>query len=73
MQSLRNSPESTLGELIQYLGLDTLELFSEEISKAKQYNSGHQYNLDGFSLTEQLIQDKFKDTWPIQPNPLIQD
>jgi len=73
MQSLRNSPESTLGELIQYLGLDTLELFSEEISKAKQYNSVHQYNLDEFSLTEQLIQDKFKDTWPIQPNPLIQD
>ena len=73
MQSLRTSPESTLRELITYLGLDTLDLFSEEISKAKKYNSGHQYNLDEFSLTEQLIQERFDDTWPIQPNPLIQD
>lgn len=73
MNSLRNSPESTLVDLIRFLGLGTLEMLSEEISKAKHYNSDHHYNLDEFSLTEQLIQEQFEDTWPIQPNPLLQD
>lgn len=73
MQSLKNSPDSTLGALIRFLGLGTLEMFSEEISKAKHYSSDHHYNLDEFSLTEQLIQEQFDDTWPIQPTPLLQD
>jgi omega-hydroxy-beta-dihydromenaquinone-9 sulfotransferase len=69
MAELQTQLKTTIVKLYEFLALQPSEQFINTVEhfevQSRNYSSAHQYNLASFSLTDDVIREKFHDVWPM--------
>ncbi|MFT5320627.1 MAG: hypothetical protein ACI934_000768 [Pseudohongiellaceae bacterium] len=69
MSKLQSQLKLTIEKLYSFLATQPSEQFMNTVEhfevQSRNYSSAHQYNLASFSLTEDVIHEKFHDVWPL--------
>ena len=69
MAELQSQLKVTIEKLYSFLATQPSEQFMNTAEhfevQSRNYSSAHQYNLASFSLTEDVIREKFHDVWPL--------